>query len=633
MKEIVLVCLSSSQINGRVIQAAYEMSKAFHAELIGVYVETSKKKKETQQTQLQLNIEYAKSLNINVNYVYGDDVAFQIAQFANYIGAQKIVIGQSKSKSIFIHHQSISDQLIEYLTDINVYIIPDKNAFFDKKERFSFKGKDIVIMLLELLVTSCIGLCLAQTGMNDADIITIYILGVLVNSLLTSNPLLNGIDSFLSVIIFNFLFTDPKYTLFYYDNGYVLTFLIMFCSSFITGTLAWQLKSYARTTSKIARHTKTLLETNQLLNRTRNKEEILNVTISQIKLIVNKNIVVYLQEDVPFYYEKSDEAILKKEIEVVEWIFNHHESAGATTNYFEQAKYVYFPLHIQGRTHGVFGICLDGKGLEMSQKNMILSILMECSMALENDKNAREKEESLIRANNEKLRADLLRTISHDLRTPLTSIIGCSNTLIENGNSLSEEMRHGMLESIYKDSLWLNEMIENVLSITKIEQGKIALKKTPEVVEEIVEEAVHRVHCEHHIIYLEPSKEIYVVKMDAQLIIQVLVNILNNAIKYVPEQTTITIQLKDDDSYVYIYIKDQGKGIKDKDKIFEMFYRGQHEVIDDERGLGLGLSLCKSIVELHKGKIWVEDNVPHGSVFVVALLKDEEHEKDKYISC
>ncbi|MGM9946778.1 ATP-binding protein [Floccifex sp.] len=625
MKEVVLVCLSSSSSNHKSIESAMDMAHAYQADFIALYVETSRKKSKESIQQLNKNIEYAQNCKAKVNRVFGEDIPFQISQFAHHSGVTRIVLGQSVSYPFSIGRPSISDELISYVSNISVYVIPNRNEHPETMELASFQWKDIFTMLVVLTVTSFISILISKTGMNDADIITIYILGVLIHSLLSPSLLLNGIDSFLSVIVFNFLFTNPKYTLLYYDNGYLLTFAIMFCSSMITGTLAWRLKTHAYSASFSAHQTKTLLDTNQLLSHAKETNEILSVTISQLKSIFNRNLVLYTKPNTLFYFEKEDEMCLVSERKIVEWVFEHHKQAGKGTNMFSDAKYFYCALGFDERIHGVFGIRLD-KPLDISEKNILLSILTECSMALENEKNAREKEESMIRANNEKMRADLLRTISHDLRTPLTSIIGNSSTLLKNKDMLSENDKMSMVNNIYKDSIWLSEMVENLLSVTRIEQGKIKLNKNLEIVEEVIEEAYHKIHNDtHHFIFV-PCTKIYTAWMDAKLMIQVFVNIFNNAIKYVDDKYPIQISIEEDEHYIYVRIQDHGKGIEDKEKIFEMFYRGKHDIVDDERGLGLGLALCKSILNLHGGKIWVEDTIPHGSTFVVALVKGKEYE-------
>lgn len=232
-------------------------------------------------------------------------------------------------------------------------------------------------------------------------------------------------------------------------------------------------------------------------------------------------------------------------------------------------------------------------------------------------------------AQNEKLRADLLRAISHDLRTPLTSISGNASNLLSNEDHFNKEERKQLYRDIYEDSLWLIDLVENLLSITRIENGKMDINISPQLVEEIIEEALsflNRNKAGHTLTATYPD-DILLAKADPRLIIQVITNIVGNAIKYTPKGTDIHIWVEKKDEFICIAVSDEGEGIAEeyKEKVFEMFYSGNKNTTDSKRSLGLGLALCKTIVEAHKGKIWVEDNKPKGSVFKFTLPVGEVH--------
>ncbi len=251
----------------------------------------------------------------------------------------------------------------------------------------------------------------------------------------------------------------------------------------------------------------------------------------------------------------------------------------------------------------------------------------ECAISLENKKIAREKEETELLARNEKMRANLLRAISHDLGTPLTSISGNADNLLSNGESFDADTKHQIYTDIYDDSVWLTNLVENLLSVTRLEDGNMKLNKSAELIDEIIAEALNHINkrsVEHKITVCE-SDDIILVDVDARLIVQVIINIVDNAIKYTPNGSEITICAERKDDMISVSIADNGNGIADdiKDKVFDMFYTGANKIADSRRSLGLGLALCKTIISAHGGEISITNNTPHGTVFTFTLPTKE----------
>lgn len=276
---------------------------------------------------------------------------------------------------------------------------------------------------------------------------------------------------------------------------------------------------------------------------------------------------------------------------------------------------------------GVLGIVMGEWPLDSFEKSIVLSILGECALAMQNEKVTRERAAAALMAKNEQLRANLLRSISHDLRTPLTSISGNAGILISNADSMGKEKQQQLYEDIYEDSLWLINLVENLLSVTRIEDGTMKLQLNAELLEEIVQEAVHHVEkrCKKHKLRVQLSENLILVKADARLIVQVLVNLVDNAVKYTPKGSEILIETRQEGTNAVVSVSDNGSGISDevKEYIFEMFYTGNSHAADSRRSLGLGLALCKSILHAHGGDIFVEDCQPHGARFTFTLPAKE----------
>ena len=284
-------------------------------------------------------------------------------------------------------------------------------------------------------------------------------------------------------------------------------------------------------------------------------------------------------------------------------------------------------MRVQEHAYGVVGVAVHGSPLDASEQSVLASVVGECSLALENARNAREKEETMVLAENERLRANLLRAVSHDLRTPLTSIMGNADNLLSCGETLDQKTRRQVYTDIYDDAQWLTGMVENLLSASRMNEGKLNLNMTTELMSDMVAEAIKHMGRRLDGFRLEKDEPdaFLFVKADARLIVLVVINLLDNAIKYAPAGSTISIGISEKNGNVVVRIADEGPGIPDdqKSQVFDLFYTSGNPTGDGRRGLGIGLSLCQSIVRAHGGAISVTDNAPHGAAFEFSLPRDE----------
>ncbi|MEG1315707.1 MAG: sensor histidine kinase KdpD [Anaerovoracaceae bacterium] len=642
--EHILVCLSSAPTNAKIIRTAARMANAFKGAFTALFVETpafdimsSENKK-----KLQSNIALARQLGAKIETVYGEDVAFQIGEFARLSGVSKIVIGRNKAKKRRIFGKtSLTEQITAVAPNIDVYIIPDKYTEEYKPEKirqsqFKFVFSDVLKSVGLLAMATAIGYAFSFLGFSEANIITIYILSVLVTAIITTHRVYSLSSSIISVLTFNFCFTDPRFSFNAYDSGYPFTFFIMFVSAFITSTLAVRINQNAKQSARTAYRTKLLLETNQLLQKATNKKEIITIAANQLTKLVGRDIIVYLVEDddlgKPYVFqggqaEFKDSCISENERAVATWVFKNNKHAGATTDTLSSAKCLYLAIRVNEIVYGVVGIAFYEEPFDSFEDSIVLSILGECGLALEIEHVWESREEAAILAKNEQLRANLLRSISHDLRTPLTSISGNAGILLSSEDSIDKEKRKVLYEDIYDDSLWLINLVENLLSVTRIEDGSMHLKMTAELMEEIIAEALHHINRRsvEHKITVRQTDDFIMAKMDARLIVQVVINLVDNAIKYTPPESEIVIDTSKKDGMVVVKVSDNGGGISDESKarIFDMFYTATTEIVDSRRSLGLGLALCKSIIAAHDGAIIVKDNIPQGTCFEFTLPAEE----------
>ena len=559
-------------------------------------------------------------------------------------GVTKIVLGRSGFPSRpWFHKASLTDRLIDLTPELDIHIIPDNGMNHLLSTRYretvhlpSLSLLDLFKSAVILVSTTLIGFLFYELGFTDANIIALYLLGVLLVSVSTKSSICSFFAAVFSVLTFNFCFTNPRFSLHVYESGYPVTFLVMFLVSLLTGSLASKLKSHAKRSAQVAWRTKLLFETNQTLQKARTQEEILSVTAKQLLKMFQRDIIVYrIQQEKLTASEiflmddtaSTDRYTSEKEREVAQWVVTNNKRAGAGTETFSDSCCTYLSVRKGDQVYAVVGIATSDNPLDSFETSVLLSVLGECALALESQKNLEEKEAAAVLAKNEQLRANLLRSISHDLRTPLTSISGNASNLLSNGDLFDDKTKKQMYTDIYDDAMWLINLVENLLSVSRLEEGRMNLHMSTELVDEVVAEAlrhINRKSVEYHL-HVQNSDEYLLAQIDAKLIVQVLINIIDNAIKYTPPGSDITIEWNRKGDFIYISVADNGPGIPDQAKphVFEMFYTVSNQIVDSRRSMGLGLALCKSIVNAHGGEITVTDHLPHGSVFTFSVPAGE----------
>ena len=694
-KEHILVCLSSSPSNERIVRMAGQMAQAFRGTLTALYVQTpgNTAMRSEDEARLQTHVRLATELGAEIVTTHGDDVPTQIAEYARVSGITKIVLGRSGAeRRHFWNQPSLTERLTELAPTVEIHIIPDADLVRHTRRRPMLAIAPTVPTLRELVLTlviqaaaTIIGFLFFRLHYTDANIITIYLLGVLLTSVSTSGYTCGLLASILSVFLFNYFLTEPRLTLVAYGKDYPVTFAVMLGASILAGTLAAKLKAHAELSARDAYRTKTLFDANQQLQKAETPADIYRTTATQIQRLVQRDILIYpaMQLDEPAdqkadaadsapateatdlsqpapvsasssagtsghtssdtvasacrregYLYPADGGAPRsipesaREPEVVDWVWTKRKRAGASTEKFPDARCLYLSIRTGQQVYGVVGVSCSVKvPLDAFTSSILLSILGECALALESRHNAEEREKAAVLAKNEQLRANLLRSISHDLRTPLTSISGNADALLHSYQALDDDSRTQMITDIYDDAQWLTELVENLLAVTKISDGSVKLQLSDQVVDDIVAEALRHIdrHATEHHITSDCGEIPLLVRADARLIMQLLINLVNNAIKYSPPGSHIEIRAFREAEHAVIEVSDDGPGIPDaqKPQVFEMFYTGSKRVADSRRSLGLGLSLCRSIVHAHGGELTLRDNTPHGCIFSFTLPLSE----------
>ena len=613
------------------------MAKAFNAAFSALYVKTPASESMTTEDSERLlaNIRFAETNGASIVTVCGNDVAFQIAEYARLSGVTKIVIGRTViGKRKFIGKPTLTEKLISLAPDVDIHIIPDSDAVMAKgkirlfeKPRFVKTLKELTISTVLLLLSTLLGYLFSSLGFTEANIVTIYMLGVLITAILTNSKICWVLSSVASVLVFNFLFTEPRFSFLAYGSGYLVTFVIMLAASLIIGGTTEKLKTRERQATQTAYRTKILFDANQLIQKASDEAEIFRVTANQLEKLLNRRVIVFNEKAQKVYASQTENDgadILSPDCEKIAWqVTKNNVKEGKGTDVFPESDYTFFPICKNDKNYGAIGVFVGDKTIDSFDESIVVSVIGECAIAIDGIINAKERERAAVLAKNEQLRANLLRSISHDLRTPLTSISGNASNLISNGNDIDDATKKQIYEDIYDDSLWLINLVENLLAVTRLEEGRMNINMTTELVGDVIAEALKHIRTKSEkqkITVIQPD-DLLLAKMDARLIVQVLINLLDNAIKYTPSDSQITITAKRNGETVSVSVADNGNGIEgeQKSRVFDMFYTGANKIVDCRRSIGLGLSLCKSIVNAHGGEITVTDNVPHGAIFTFTL--------------
>lgn len=646
--EHILIGLSSSPTNANVIRTAARLATAFNGRFTALFVEPPGYANMLPEDKARLaeNTRLAQSLGAKVATAYGEDVAWQIAEYVKQAKVSKVVLGRSTTKKPFwSRSRTFSERLIELVPRLDIYVIPDSNSteyvpdrhLKGRQEFFGQRVKDMAIVAASLLACTGLGMGLRSLDMNVESVLLLYILVSLAPALLTSSWVYSLFVSVGSVLLFNFMFSEPLYTFEVYDAGYPVTFAVLFIVSLTVGFLTRKVKRQAELASRKAYSMEILLETASLLQQAEDVAGIYRVTAKQLNRLLDKPVLIYPQDNFqPVYVEGIDtdngawekqriyeELTARDEQAVAAWVLRNNKHAGAGTGTLPGSKCLYLAIRSGSRVMGVVGVGLYDARLESFENNMLISILSSCAMALEKERQRTKRRNVEVKARQEELRSSLLRGISHDLRTPLTTIMGNAELLQQDGFGLDEAKKQEVCRDIADDAGWLISMVENLLAVTRIQGGTMQIRQEPEVLSDIVQAAISHSgkRLAAHPVKVELADEYMMVKADSRLIIQVLMNLLDNAVKYTPAGGAIRISAVEKEDWVQIDVSDSGPGVDDKLKatIFDSFVTGKAYRADSRRGLGIGLSLCRAIVEAHGGRIEVLDNTPCGAVFRFTL--------------
>lgn len=631
--ERLLVCVGPSPTTARVIRTARRMAAALDAPWLAVSVDlTGEPASSPRKQQVSQHFRLAERLGAETVTLAGQDFTETILDYARSRNVTKILIGktnQPRWRRLLIG--TVVDDVLEKSGDIDVYVIrgvEEKTAHVPTRTTATIKKLPYfcAIGLVSLTGLLAYGLRFLHLADAEANTVMLFLAAVAWTAFRYGRgPAVFA--SVLAVLVFDFFFVPPFHTFAVADTQYVVTFVVMLVIGLVISTLTSRLRSQIENTRLRERRTSSLYELGKQLSSLYGKVFLVGAAGGKVAEMLGGEVAIYLrQPSVPPELAFGHDTIIARHavsLPVAQWVIEHDQLAGAGTNTLPNAAALFFPLTGSQGTHGAIAIRVPDteRLLDPEFRRLLDACANQLALALERDQLAIEAANARIQAEAEQVRSSLLSSVSHDLKTPLAAIAGASSSLLE-ATSLDEETRRQLLETVADEAARLNRLLENILQMSKLDAGAATPLCQWHVLEELVGSALHRTRRElaQHEVAVQLSSELPLLYVDGLLMEQVFVNLFENAARYTPEGTKVTIRAALDGEHMRIAISDLGPGLPAgaEERIFDKFYRAS-PTADGGRGSGLGLAICRAIIKAHGGTLVAANRPGGGAEFVIRL--------------
>ncbi len=651
----ILVCIGPDALSTKLVRSAKRMASGLKAQWLAIYIENERHFRLSKEGQemVERNLRLADRMGAEIEIIQGHNAVEDILSYARANNITKIIVGKAaKSRWQEIMYGTLADQLIRGSGDIDIYVITGERDKNHVLKSLLWSGQSSWQYYLYAVVAVFITTVLMLPLRSDVEAINLammYLIGV-VTIALRFGRTPSIVATVVAALCFNFFFIEPWHDFKASRVEHIITFLVMLITGVVIGSQTARLRLQAITARKREKITAIFYAMTRELTASRGKVVLAQIAARHVAEAMDSNVFIWLPDDkgqlqtVVTETDDDDENIDPvREESVANWAFSHKQSAGFGTDTLPSAKALYVPMVASGGIVGVIGVSPRNEQLESYQTDStetLDTLAFIAASALERAASAELVEKTMLEAESEKLRNILLSSVSHDLRTPLAVITGAASTLLIENSKISQEYRRELLRSVHEEAARLARMVTNLLDVSSLKSGSVKLNKELYFIEELIGSALMRVESklEKHQIVTTIDHGLPLVRMDGLLIEQVLINLLENVVEYTPQGTKVEISAYIRKPDLHVVITDNGPGIPkgEEEKIFDKFYgaernngngngNGKSDNKAEHKG-GLGLAICRGIINAHDGKIWAQNAAEgKGAIFTFTLpLKNDE---------
>jgi two-component system sensor histidine kinase KdpD len=652
VKERLLVCIGPDGNAENLVRASYRLAQLLKAEWIVVYIETAKLQRlsRAQRDAILRTMKLAEELGAETVTLSGHRLANEVISYARTRNATRIILGKptlSGWKRWLLG--SLVDTIIRQASDIDIHVVGKEsnfmsqvgaNPYFSRSRLYLGLASEESGTLFKLregylwaiaATAICTAICWLMLGRFDlANLIMVYLLGVVVVAARYGHGP-SVLSSFMSVILFDFFFVPPRFSFAVSDTQYLITFAVMLLVALVISNMTANTHHQARIAGHRERRIASLYAMSRELAATRGEGNIVRIAVKHVAEVFEAQAVVLLPNETGILTYPKDEGTAQSchgsDLSVAQWVLDHGHMAGQGTDTLPGGEVVYLPLKAASGIIGVLALLpLNPERIALPEQQRLLeTFTSQIALALERVKLAVEAQNVQMKMEAEQLRNSLLSAISHDLRTPLAAIVGSSSSLVRDGNRLSNEARQELGQTIYDEAIRMAGLANNLLDMARLESGAVVLNRQWQPLEEVVGGALAGLTSRmvNHPVTIRLPHDLPLVEIDSMLIERVFSNLLENAVKYSAPGTPIEISATSSQTELVVTVSDWGDGIPagEEQRIFEKFYRVASE--GNQGGAGLGLSICRAIIEAHGGWIWADNLASGGAAFHFALPLSE----------
>jgi two-component system, OmpR family, sensor histidine kinase KdpD len=631
-KERLMICVKAEPSHEKLIREGARLAQHLQADWIVVHVDRPRGAgtQGTREALLRLT-KLAESLGAEFANIPGEDVAQTLLEYVRARNATKLMLGREGRQLRWPWHRALADRIADANPDLGLILLNADHRVPRARAPSAARSpagtgtgaglrphlRSLVLATLACAFTTFIASLLLMF-FDSSNVVMLFMFTVVLLALRLGRAA-GAWGAVLSVASFDFFFVEPRFSFAVSDTQYLFTFVLVLAVALVTGELAARLRFKARMATEGERRATAVARVARELSGAIETEQIAAVCTGTIARLFAARIALVVP-DLDEHLTCVDQAEFV-DASVAQWAYDHAQPAGNGTQALPAAGAVYLPLKAPMRMRGVLVMCMDQGSFstDPDERRLLDACCSLIALALERTHFVEIAQDTLVRMEGERLRNALLAAVSHDLRTPLTAIHGLAETLELNDLPAAEQTSVSRAIRLQTESL--HQLVTNLLDLARMQSEGVRLNLEWHALDEIIGSALRRLSgvLAGHVVRTRLAADLPLVELDAVGFERVLVNVLDNVAKYTPAGSTVQIHARASPDTMHVFVEDDGPGLPsiDADRLFEAFTRGTKE--SSITGVGLGLALCRTIVEAHAGTIRVERCVPHGTRFEIRL--------------